>query len=182
MAELATLARPYARAAFDAAREDGDDGLARWSEMLAFLAGALGIGEVATKLAAPDRTDEGKAQMLIELCGEQINPRGGNFVHVLAANKRLALLPEIADQFEDLRAEHERTLEVEIVSARALSEADAAKLREKLAGRFQREIDLTNSVDASLLGGAIIRAGDTVIDGSIRGRLSKLADNLRIAQ
>lgn len=179
MAELATLARPYARAAFEAAREDGDDGLDRWSRMLALLAEAVDQEVVADAIVSPSRTPEGKAQMLVDLLGEDLSDKGRNLVHLLADNKRLELAPEIAPIYEDLKDAFLRTLEVEVVSARAVSKADMKALSEKLAERFDKKIALTSRIDKTLLGGAIIRAGDEVIDGSIRGRLDRLADTLR---
>ena len=97
----------------------------------------------------------------------------------MAENKRLELAGEVSGQYEDLKDAFLRTLEVEVISAREISEADLTTLSEKLAARFDKQIALTSRIDPSLLGGAVIRAGDTVIDGSIRGRLDRLADTLR---
>ena len=179
MAELATLARPYARAAFEAAREDGDDGLDRWSRMLALLAAAVEEESVADAIVSPSRTPEGKAQMLVELLGEELSDKGRNLVRLLADNKRLELTPEIAPLYEELKDAFLRTLEVEVVSARRINKADLESLQKKLAARYEKEIVLTSRIDKRLLGGAVIRAGDEVIDGSIRGRLDRLADTLR---
>lgn len=179
MAEFATLARPYARAAFEAARAAGDDGLERWSGMLALLGALVSDETVAAELSSPSRSPEAKAAMLVDLAGDALDDRGRNLVGVLAHNNRLEVLDQIAVQFEARKDEFERTLEVEVVSARELTDADLTKLREGLARRFDKQVDLTSRIDATLLGGAIIRAGDTVIDGSIRGRLDKLAETLR---
>lgn len=179
MAELATLARPYARAAFEAARDDGDDGLDRWSRMLALLAAAVEQEAVADAIVSPARTPEGKAQMIVDLLGGDLNEKGRNLVRLLADNKRLELTPEIAPLYEDLKDAFLRTLEVEVVSAREISDADLDALAAKLAARYEKEVALTSRIDPSLLGGAVIRAGDEVIDGSIRGRLDRLADTLR---
>lgn len=179
MAELATLARPYARAAFEAAREDGDDGLDRWSRMLALLAAAVEQEVVADAIVSPSRTPEGKARMLVDLLEDDLNEKGRNLVRLLADNKRLELMPEIAPLYEELKDAFLRTLEVEVVSAREVSKADLDALSEKLSARFDKQIALTSRIDPSLLGGAVIRAGDEVIDGSIRGRLDRLADTLR---
>jgi F-type H+-transporting ATPase subunit delta len=179
MAEIATLARPYARAAFEAARDAGDDGLARWSRMLALLGGAVDDEALAEELVAPTRTPESKASMLVDLLGDELDDGARNLVRVLASNKRLELLAEVSVQFEALKDVSERTLEVEVVSALELSDDDLAKLRDGLARRFDKQIELTSRIDAALLGGAVIRAGDTIIDGSIRGRLDRLAETLR---
>ena len=179
MAELATMARPYARAAFEAAREDGDDGLDRWSGMLALLGGAVEAPELKRQLASPSLTAAGKAQLLIDLLGDDLSEKGRNLVHLLAENKRLELAADIAEQYEELKDEFLKTLEVEVVSAKRLTKKDLDTLREKLAARFDKQVELTSRVDKTLLGGALIRAGDTVIDGSIRGRLDRLEETLK---
>jgi F-type H+-transporting ATPase subunit delta len=176
MAELATLARPYAHAVFDIAKDAGR--LDAWTRALALLAAAVEQPELRDLIEAPERSSEQKAFALIELCRDELDDRGRRFVQVLASNKRLALLPEIRDIFEALRAELQKTLDVEIVSAAPLSEAEAAELERALARRYERRVQLTARVDENLIGGAVIRAGDTVIDGSIRGKLEKLSEAL----
>ena len=111
---------------------------------------------------------------------DELDDHGRGFLKLLAENKRLELLPEIHEQFQALRAEWERTLEVEVVSAYELDDADAERLKTRLAERYDRQVSMTSRVDSSLIGGAVIRAGDTVIDGSVRGRLGKLAEQLRV--
>jgi F-type H+-transporting ATPase subunit delta len=179
MAEIATLARPYANAVFDVARQAGD--LDRWSRMLALLGTAAGNSTMRALLTAPEVDEERKAYRLCEVCGEELNAAGKRFAQVLAVNKRLPLLPEIHTQFEALRAEEQSTLDVQVTSAFALSEAELANLQGALGRRFNKEINMASSVDGSLIGGAIIRAGDTVIDGSVRGRLAKLAETVQRA-
>lgn len=177
MAELATLARPYANAVFEVAKAGNEIDL--WSRMLALLAAAVSNDTVQLLLADPEVEEVQKAYRLSAICGDELNDRGRRFVQVLAANKRLALLPEVSELFEALRAEEQSTLDVTVTSAYALSAAEAEKLRSALARRFQREVSLTSDVDTSLIGGAVIRAGDTVIDGSVRGKLNKLAENIQ---
>ena len=177
MAELATLARPYANAVFEVAKAGNE--LDVWSRMLALLAAAMRNPTVQLLLADPEIEEEQKAYRLSAICGEELNERGRRFVQVLAANKRLALLPDVSELFEALRAEEQSTLDVKVISAYALSDAETEKLKSALARRFQREVNMTSDVDASLIGGAVIRAGDTVIDGSVRGKLSKLAENIQ---
>lgn len=177
MAELATLARPYANAVFDLAKADDD--LDRWSRMLAILAAAVDNPTVQVLLADPEVEEAQKAARLASICADELNDRGRRFVQVMAANKRLALLPDVAELFEALRAEEQATLDVKVTSAYALSDSETDKLKAALARRFQREVNMTSEVDASLIGGAVIRAGDTVIDGSVRGKLSKLAESIQ---
>ena len=178
MAELATLARPYANAAFDVAGRSADQD--RWSRMLWFLARTLAEPGMRALVASPI-ADAQKAYQLLELVREEFGEVAEpirRFVQVLASNKRLALLGEISEQFETLKAEAERTLEVEVISAVALTDAEIERLTAALARRFEREIEVSTAVDESLIGGAVIRAGDTVVDGSVRGKLDKLAESL----
>lgn len=177
MAELATLARPYAKAVFELAK--GDQALDAWSRMLGFLAAATEEPKVRALLDSPDLDDEVKAERLMSLCGEELNDRARALVRILARNKRLEAIPEIRDQFEVRKAEEERMLDVEVVTAHPLSAEQSDKLRDALQRRFQREVNLTSRVDDAVLGGAVIRAGDTVIDASLRGRLDKLAETLQ---
>ena len=177
MAELATLARPYANALFDLAKSE--QALEPWSRMLSYLAAASADDRVKRMLESPDLATEVKAQRLIDLCGEELSDRAKNLIKLLARNKRLGVIGEIREQFEQRKAEEERVLEVEVVSAYELSPEQSDRLREALQRKFEREVNLTGRVDPQMLGGAIIRAGDTVIDGSIRGRLDKLAETLQ---
>jgi len=177
MAELATLARPYANAVFAVAK--GDSSLERWSRMLALMTAIATDHQVKQLLESPELGDEQKAFRLVDLCGDELNDRGRKFVQVLAQNKRLDIIGEISAQFEALRAAEEQTLDVEVISAYPISEAESAMLRQALARKYSNEVNLTSTVDSSLIGGAVIRAGDTVIDGSIRGKLNKLAETLQ---
>lgn len=177
MAELATLARPYANAVFDVAKTHGN--LDQWSRMLAFLTAASDEPRVRQMLDSPDLPAEAKAHRLVELCGEELNDRAKNLVGLLARNKRLNVIEEIQEQFEARKAEEERVLDVEVVTAYELSQEQSDKLRQALASKFDREVSLTGRVDRDVLGGAIIRAGDTVIDASLRGRLDKMAEALQ---
>lgn len=177
MAEAATLARPYANAAFDVAT--AHEGLARWSRMLALLAAAVATREVAALIGDPALASEVKAHRLAEAMRGELDDRGRRFVQVLAAYERLALLPEVARQFEARKAAAEAVLEVEVVAATELSEQQRESFRAALARRFEQAVNLAVKVDEKLLGGAIVRAGDTVIDGSVRGRLVRLTAALQ---
>jgi F-type H+-transporting ATPase subunit delta len=176
MAELTTLARPYARAAFSFAREKGD--LQGWSDLLMTLAAVAQQPQVATLLASPMLTSEQRASALAEVLGEELSEHGKNFIFTLAINKRLSLLPQIADLFNQLKAELEHTLDVQLTTAYPLDEEIVAKLAAALTRILKSEVSVTQDVDKSLIGGFSVRAGDTVLDGSIRGRLAKLAEAL----
>ncbi|WP_237059803.1 F0F1 ATP synthase subunit delta [Microbulbifer sediminum] len=174
MAELSTLARPYAKAAFAYAQEASD--LGGWSTALATAAAVSQSEKVGEMLENPQLTSEQRAEKFLSICSDDLSDSGKNFIRLLAENHRLPLLPEIHELFEELKAQAEASLEVEVVSARPLSEAQAQQLTQALSKKFGREVHLHGSVDESLLGGAIVRAGDTVIDGTVRGRLAKLAE------
>src|SRR5262245_58420234 len=133
---------------------------------------------MARYLALPEVTAEAKAYRLADVCGDVMNDAGRNFVNVLAANRRLNLIGDIRDQFEELRAEEDRLLDVEVVSAYELDGAERDRIIDALKKTHQKEVQLTEKVDPSLLGGAIVRAGDVVVDGTVRGRLEKLVDAL----
>ncbi len=174
MAELSTLARPYAKAAFEYARENNL--LGQWAEQLATCARVAIQDGMSTVLDNPALTDEQQAKTLIDVCGGAIGSQMQNFVRIIASNKRLALLPEIYAQFALFKANQEKSVDVEVVSAFDLSEALTDKLAQVLRNKLEREVRVSTSTDSELLGGVLIRAGDMVIDGSVRGRLNKLAE------
>lgn len=176
MAELTTLARPYAKAAFEVALQEGS--LDNWSHMLGLSAAISVQQEVGAILSSPIMTSDQIAQSFIEICGEELDAKGQNFVRALAQNKRLVLLPEISILFDKLKANQEKSIDVEITTAFEISSDVSSKLEQALKDRLKREIKLATKVDQSLIGGAIIRAGDNVIDSSVRGKLSKLAESM----
>lgn len=176
MSQLTTLARPYARAAFETAIGDGS--LKAWSSALGLLAALLQDTKVASYLANPSRNTGEQGQTLLDLCGNELDAKAQNFVLVLAANKRLALLPDISTLFEELKADFEKTVDVEVISAFGMDQGAESNLVAALKKRLQRDVKLNITVDSKLIGGMIVRAGDLVIDGSVRGRLNKLAESI----
>ena len=174
MAELSTLARPYAKAAFEYAREHNV--LAQWSEQLATAAAVAADEGMGSVLDNPSLTDEQQAQTLVDVCGDTMGGEVKNFVSILSVNRRLTLLPEIHSQFELFKANLEKSVDVVVVSAFDLDDATAAKLADVLGKKLEREVKVSTTTDKDLLGGVLIRAGDLVIDGSVRGRLNKLAE------
>ena len=129
-------------------------------------------------LANPERSAQEKATLFLDICGKELIKAGSNFIRLLAENNRLIFLPEISRVFEEMRAEAEKTIEAEMISAFAVDEAQHDRIAKALSARLGREVVLTCTIDESLLGGAIIRAGDLVIDGSATGKLAKLATTL----
>lgn len=176
MAELTTLARPYAKAAFEYARAQKD--LSGWSQALSLAAAITVEANVSKILASPSRTAEQKSQAYIDVCGDKLNAQQQNFIRVLAENKRLPLLGEISTLFEMYKANQEKTLDVDVQSAFEIDAAVTEKLKTALSQKLDREVKLQTTINKDLIGGALIRAGDTVIDGSIRGRLAKLGEAL----
>jgi F-type H+-transporting ATPase subunit delta len=175
MAEKVTIARPYAKAAFDYARDHTN--FAAWSQLLMTAAAAVADERVAKLLTSPRVAPADLAGMIAEIAGAA-DDQARNFLGTLAANRRLALLPEISAMFETLRAEVENVADVQVTSAVPLDDAQRHKLIEALKKRLKRDVRLHVDIDSTLLGGAIVRSGDLVIDGSLRSRLQRLADTI----
>ncbi|NLW97951.1 MAG: F0F1 ATP synthase subunit delta [Xanthomonadaceae bacterium] len=173
MSQALTLARPYARAAFMIAKDAG--ALADWSQAFAFAARVAVDPQATQVLGHPALTRE---QAVGLLAPEAAPAAFADFLALLADNRRLALLPEIAGLYADLRAEAERVVKARITSATALPPAELDSIKAALRARFGRDVDLETAVDEALIGGAVIAAGDVVIDGSLRGKLARLQSAL----
>lgn len=173
MAELITLARPYAKAAFESARDDA--ALAGWSKALKLLAAVSEELAVKALIETPKMTSLQKSTAIAEVCAESLTDKQQNFVKILAENGRLALLPEISALYELYKANQEKSVDVNVETAYELTDAQLSTLEASLKKTLARDVEFSTSVDKTLVGGVFIRAGDTVIDASIRGRLNKLA-------
>lgn len=176
MAERSTVARPYAKALFELA-------LARkqldvWSQTLGAAAAVVGDERVRRLLTNPHVTTDQLADLVTDIAGGRLDADGRNFIRLLAANRRLGFLPEIAAIFAKLRAEEENTVEVTVKSAVPLAAGQEKRFAAALRARLKREVRLRCEVDRTLLGGAVLRADDLVIDGSLRGRLERLGVEL----
>jgi F-type H+-transporting ATPase subunit delta len=176
MAELSTLARPYAKAVFELARDEGK--LADWSALLAGLAAAVSDKQVASAIGHPAIGRGQLADVLIQIMGSKATEHGKNLLRLLSEYSRLKLAPAIAEQFEALRAEHERRVDVEIVSAAPVDAAQQKALVDAVKKKLDRDVNVQWKTDPALIAGAQIRAGDTVIDGSISGELARLRQAL----
>lgn len=174
MAEYTTIARPYARAAFETAQEAGD--FKKWSEMLDLLAGAVETEALRAAIGSPRVTPSQVCEILLELGGDRFDEAGRNFVRVLAEGRRLFAVPRIRELYEQHRAEAEGEIDVEIRSAKEPSAEQRKRIEQALKKRLNRDVSLHVVTDSDLLGGAVIRAGDLVIDGSVRTKLNRLAD------
>lgn len=173
MSELSTLARPYAEAVFRMAQ--GENDLAGWSGRVQLLAQIVSDAQLARLIADPSVSASQVADVVVDVAGNSLGERGSNFVHVLAENDRLSVLPEIGAQFETLKASAEGTLEATITSAQELTQTQIDDLVVGLKAKFNRAVNVHVAVDPELIGGAIIAVGDQVIDGSVKGRLQRMS-------
>ena len=177
MAELITIARPYAEAVFRLAKECGafDD----WSRMLQTAATVAQDAQMAALIADPKVGGADVARVFLGVCESALDAAGKNFVNVLIENDRLTLLPQISNLYEDLKRAHQNQVEAVITSAVALTDAQVQDLVMGLEKRFGHKVKATTQVDADLIGGAHIAVGDVVIDGSVSGQLAKMAFALK---
>lgn len=176
MSELTTAARPYARAAFDYASSNGVTD--QWAEMLAFCGAVADDATMKAALDQPSLNKQQSADLFNEVCADKLDEHGKNFIKLLAENDRISLLPDIAVLYHHYQTEAEGTVDAELISALEVSEQQIQAISASLAKRLGKKISITTSIDETLIGGAIIRAGDMVIDGSVRGRLEKLSNTL----
>jgi len=176
MAEKSTIARPYAEAVFELAQANGQ--LQQWSDLLQAVALIAADADAQSVIGNTAVHKEQVAQLVIDVAGDLVSDQGANLIRLLAENRRLDVVAEIAEQFEALKAEAEKTVEAEIISAQEVSAEQRSLIAEKLKTRLGREVSLKCRVDESLMGGAIIKAGDMVIDGSVSAQLNKLSVEL----
>ena len=172
MADAITIARPYARAVFEVAV--AENRLEQWGDLLKGLGQVLADSNVDAVLHDPQLGSDRIAGAIFDALSGRLDGQGQNFIRLLAEYGRLDVLPEISARFDALRAEAERTVDVDVASAAPLSEEYKQQLAGSLRQRLGREVRLHCRIDESLIGGALIRAGDLVIDGSLRGRLDQL--------
>jgi F-type H+-transporting ATPase subunit delta len=176
MAERTTTARPYAKAIFALARKGNT--LTATSASLIRAAEVVADPRVHALLGSPHVTAPQLAEFVTDVTGAGLDEYGRNFISLLAQNRRLGFLPEIAALFEQMKADVENAVDVEVVSATALSSDQESRYVAALQKKLGRSVRLHTKVDGSLLGGAVLKAGDLVIDGSIKGRLERLATEL----
>lgn len=177
MSELATIARPYAKAAFDFAVEQS--AVEKWNEMLRFAVEVV-KDETIQKFLTSSLSSTKLADTIISICGDQLDQYGQNFVRVMAENKRLTVLPAVFEEFLDYVKEYQSVAEVQVISAQPLNAVQQEKIVAAMKKRLARKIKLSCSVDNSLIAGVIVRTDDFVIDGSSRGQLARLANELQL--
>ena len=173
MAEISTISRPYAEAIFSLASESSN--LGEWSDMLALAAMVAVDDDMQALISNTNVNKDQLTSIYLDVCGDKLTELGKNTIKVLVESRRLSVLPEIARQFETLKAEAEKTVEAEVISAFEVSQEQQQQIADKLKQRLGRDVTLTCRVDNTLIGGVIIKAGDLVIDGSAIGQINKLS-------
>ncbi len=176
MAEKSTIARPYAQAVFDLASAQKQ--LGPWSDRLQLLTAVTTDPRMRRMIGHPRMPRDQLAGLLFDICGDRLDGRARALVALLVENRRLDLLPEITAQFEQYRAEAEKVVQADVVSAFPLSGDQEASIAAALKRRLGREVSIKSSTDETMIGGVVIRAGDMVIDGSVTGHLDRLASAL----
>lgn len=173
MAEIATIARPYAEAVFSLAKQLG--ALDAWSEQLALASAVAADPEMSRLAADPKVSAEQFGDLFLAVCGDRLGAEAGNFIKLLIENGRIGALPEVVAQFEALKASEGGVLDATVTSAFAMNETQLAELSARLETRFKRKINASVSVDPALIGGVIVAVGDEVYDASVRGKLQGMA-------
>ena len=178
MAEFTTVARPYAKAAFEHAM--AANALAEWSNMINFSAAVVADEQMQDLLSSPHLSNDQQRDAVLSICEGKLDAHGQNFIKLLSANNRLLALPQIAELFEHLKQEFEKTIDAHVTSAAELTAEQQDKLTKKLASKLGRQVNINVTIDKDLLGGLVIEAEDMVIDGSVRGQLAKLSETLKV--
>jgi len=176
MAEISTIARPYAVATYQLGKEK--KALKQWSEMLGFAAAVVNDAQMKAYIEDPKVNANDLEATLLKVCGDKLNEHGQNLIKVLVEYGRLSILPAISAAFEELKAQDEGTLEAQIIAASKPSAAETKDLVKRLEAKFGKKIEASVSVDPEIIGGIKIIVGDTVIDASVQGQLQNLAYTL----
>lgn len=177
MSELSTLARPYAAAVFKRASESGS--AEQWSQMLKFIAAVVKDNGIATLIENPKVSQERLIQLLLDICQGQLNQEGENFLRLLVQNDRLTLAPQISSLYETHKADAEGYVDVDVTTAYAFTKEEQKKFTSALEKTLAKKVRISVSVDKALIGGFLAKAGDRVIDGSIKGRLQHMQKTLK---
>ncbi len=178
MAEISTIARPYAVAAYKLGKETNS--LAKWSEMLGFAAAVANDAQMQAYIQDPKVVASDLQNTFLKVCGDKLNEQGQNLIKVLVEYNRMFILSAIVSAFETLKAQDEGTLDAQIIAASKPSDAEIKDLLKRLEAKFGKKIEANVMIDAELIGGFKIIVGDTVIDSSVKGQLQNLAYTLAV--
>ena len=178
MAEISTIARPYAVAAYKLGKETNS--LAKWSEMLGFAAAVANDAQMQAYIQDPKVVASDLQNTFLKVCGDKLNEQGQNLIKVLVEYNRMFILPAIVSAFEALKAQDEGTLDAQIIAASKPTGAEINDLLKRLEAKFGKKIEADVTIDAELIGGFKIIVGDTVIDSSVKGQLQNLAYTLAV--
>ena len=173
MAEYTTTARPYARAVYDLASRSAT--VDSWSEALALMAAVATDANMQDMLDEPQLSKQQKGELMLKVIADKLDQQQQNLLKLMAENGRLRAVPEVLNQFEAFRAEAEGKIEAEVISAFELTAAQEQAITEMLKSKLGRDVSITTSTDETLIGGVVIKAGDTIIDGSMKSQLELLA-------
>ncbi len=176
MAENTTAARPYARAVYQTAQQH--NAVSEWGDALALMAAVVSDSAMRDVLDNPRMGRQQKGEAVLTVIGDKLSAQQQNLIRLMAENNRLQALPDVAQQFEVFRAEAEGKIDAQVVSAFELSDEQVNTITTTLKNKLGREVSLTTATDVSLIGGVVIKAGDTIIDGSMKSRLESLALSL----
>jgi len=176
MADFTTAARPYANAVYDIAKENS--ALDSWSDALANLAAVVCDAQMSDLLDDPETSKVQKGELILQVLGDNLNQQQQNLVKLMAENGRLKLMPDVVEQFEVARAKAENKIEAEVISAFELTAEQTSELVNTLKNKLGKDVTLTTTIDESLIGGVVIKAGDTIIDASMKSQLDSLALSL----
>jgi len=177
MAEPLTIARPYAEAAYELAKQH--NALQAWLEMLSVAAGVSGNEKVQAYIDNPKVGSKQKEELFFSILGPKANDAGKNLIRLLLVNDRVKVLPQVYELFKQLKSEQEGTLTAKVSSAFPLTDAQTKELVENLQARFKRKIEIQVGIDKELIGGVKVEVGDEVIDASVRGKLQAMAFTLK---
>ena len=172
MSELSSLARPYAKAIFELARDAGE--YAQWSDQLELLAAIAGDEAMQDLVSSPVVSEQQLTDIVLGVAGEQLNEQGQNLARLLVHNGRLSVMSAIREQFQEMRDEAEQVIEARLITASEVDDAQKQSIEAALSKRLGKQIKLEAEVDESLIGGAVVRAGDWVVDGSVKAQLQDL--------
>ncbi len=178
MSDYTTVARPYAKAVYDLAAENAAEDMQSWSDALANLAAVVVNDQVRVLLDDPDKSGQQKAEFIIQIMGDTLALQQQNLLHLMAENERLKIIPAVAELFEVTRAKVENKIEAEVTSAFDLSVKQTGEIASILKNKLGCDVTLSTKVDKNLIGGVVIRAGDTIIDASMKSQLESLALSL----